>query len=78
MEDVECEIKGVRCSSGVHWEFGLEHSDRTGCVWAEISLVAEWEKGKSRNGENQQWVFITIIFSSWLALKYLKFYSSLM
>lgn len=48
MEDLESQIKGFRCPSGVRWVSGIEHSDRTEHVWGKISLVIEWQKEDDR------------------------------
>lgn len=47
MEDLESQIKGFRCSSGVPWGFDTEHSDRTEHICRKISLVVEWQKEDS-------------------------------
>lgn len=48
MEDLESEIKGFRCSSGIRRGFGVEHGERTECVWGRSLWLL---KGKEEIAE---------------------------
>ena len=58
MEDLESQIKGFRCPSGVHWGFGIEHSDRTELFWEDVALVVEWQKEDGRQRETNNGFFL--------------------
>ena len=72
-EDLESQIKEFRCSFGIRWGFGIEHSGRM-CVGGRSLWWMNYRRG-TVEVEKPTMDFSNIIFLSWLPLQFLKFYN---